>query len=76
MKRSHKRITKLTVPLFLAVILTGFPVSAKELPTATAAPDASLAAEAPAFSACVEYSWQGYVVTGTLTEIPSDISLI
>lgn len=30
--------------------------------------------EAPVFSACIEYSSQGYIVKGTFTEFPPDIS--
>lgn len=39
-------------------------------------PDMPLPDEAPEFSASIEYSWEGYVVKGTFTEFPADISQI
>ena len=39
-------------------------------------PDMPLPDEAPLFCANIEYSWEGYVVKGTFTEFPDDISHI
>lgn len=39
-------------------------------------PDIPLPDEAPLFCANIEYSWEGYVVKGTFTEFPDDISHI
>ena len=39
-------------------------------------PASSIPGKAPAFSACVEYRPQGYVVRGSLTEIPTGLSSV
>lgn len=64
MKRFPKRLAILAVLFLLASSLKAFISNAEELP------------EAPSFHACIEYSPQGYVVKGSFTEIPPDVSMI
>lgn len=64
MKNLLKQIAILTMLFLLANSMKAIISNAEELP------------ESPAFHACIEYSSQGYVVKGSLTEIPPDISLI
>ena len=56
--RRRFMMTLVMICCFFAV----FTAKAEELP-----------AEAPMFSACIEYSPQGYIVKGTFTEFPPDI---
>lgn len=51
-------------------------LTAEVLTVQSEEPDIPSPDEAPAFSARIEYSWMGYVVKGTFTEFPADISQI
>lgn len=51
-------------------------LTAEVLTVQSEEPDIPSPDEAPAFSARIEYSWMGYVVKGTFTEFPADVSQI
>lgn len=51
-------------------------LTAEVLTVQSEEPDIPSSDEAPAFSARIEYSWMGYVVKGTFTEFPADVSQI
>lgn len=66
MKIQQKLIAALAV---LFILQNSIPVFAKE-------PDTTALDEAPAFDANIEYSFQGYVVKGTLSEFPPNAILV
>ena len=70
------KIKQKSVLFFIFLIALIFPLLTAKADTLPQEPGSSSPCEAPMFDARIEYTFQGFIVRGTFTEFPSDISLV